>query len=394
MILGTTAASNLALALWRPATSVSQPAPSPTHRLLGGVLALDVLLLSALLYVTGGPTNPCSFLYLVHIALAAVLLDVRWTWALVGLSSVCSALLFVHHVWLPSLEEEANPHAAHMREHLYGMWVAMVVAAVFIVYFVSHIRQALAQRDRELERTHRLAALATLSAGAAHELATPLSTIALVAGELSGALQRQAVDAAILTDIDLMRSEVERCRAILTQMAADAGHSAGELPVAVPMADLLQEAIGPLTRHGEVAVASDPGALVVPKQAFIHAIRAVVRNGQQAAAVQDVGPPAAQASVVLEASAVAGGWRIAVRDNGCGMDATTLAHVGEPFFTTKEPGQGMGLGLFLVLAVLDRLGGRLEFASLPGRGTTVTLWLPGAGFSHSVGPGATSGRMA
>ncbi len=113
-----------------------------------GLMILDTLLLTALLYLSGGPFNPFSFLYLVQIALAAVVLPERSTWTLVILSLACSAFLFVGYQELPL---GRMSHGEHMRMHLIGMWVAFGVAAAFIVYFLLRIMRALATRDAELE---------------------------------------------------------------------------------------------------------------------------------------------------------------------------------------------------------------------------------------------------
>src|ERR1700690_825399 len=183
-------------------------------------MVFDVLTFSGLLYLTGGPENPFSFLYLVPIAIAAITLRPAWTWMLVLLSLASSAVLFVSHRPLPM----AGGHAGHMALHLRGMWVAFGVASAFIVYFLLRVRRALAARDQELDasrslaaRQERLASLATLAAGAAHELATPLSTIAVIAKDL----EREVIAAgapAAADDVRLMRDEVERCRTILARM--------------------------------------------------------------------------------------------------------------------------------------------------------------------------------
>ena len=148
--------------------------------MLPAAMAIDVVILTGLLFFTGGPFNPFSFLYLVHIALGAVVLRPVWTWSLVALSLVCSGALFYGHVWLKLDYSDPASHAQHMRMHLEGMWIAFAVAAGFIVYFVTRVRRALARREADLAaeralaaRNERLASLATLAAGAAHELATP-----------------------------------------------------------------------------------------------------------------------------------------------------------------------------------------------------------------------------
>lgn len=373
--------TNVGLLLWqRRAWAVDE-------RLLASVLVLDVLLLTGLLYVTGGPFNPFSFLYLVYITLATVLLGTRWTWAIAALSSLCSALLFIQHVWLnEDWQDDSDPHVRHMKLHLYGMWVACVVAAVFIVYFVTRIRNSLEQRNAELRqareramRSERLASLATLAAGAAHELATPLSTIAVVATELQVLLGEQGADEEVLGDARLIRTEVQRCREILASMAADLGQSTGEQPTPQSVTQLLDEALAPLQRMGQLKLHVPPdlanAQVTVPARATMQALRGVLKNALQ---VQPTGQP-----VAVSLSQVDGKRILEVVDNGPGMSADVLARAGEPFFTTKAPGEGMGLGLFLTRAVVESAGGTLQLASTPGQGTRVTIALP-----------ATIGRVA
>ncbi|MGZ3458986.1 MAG: ATP-binding protein, partial [Archangium sp.] len=154
------AASNGALGLWaRRERPIREWLP-------WAVMALDVVLLTVLLDLSGGPLNPFSALYLVHIALAAVVLRAGWTWALTGLAIACFGALFAAPV---------EHHLHDVRMHLVGMWAAFALAAGFIVYFVQRVTRALAAREAELvearaasARHEKLTALATLAAGAAH----------------------------------------------------------------------------------------------------------------------------------------------------------------------------------------------------------------------------------
>lgn len=365
-IIAVEAASNAACRRW------ARTAQHIDDWMLGALMGLDIALFTVLLSLTGGPINPFSFLYLVYIALAAVVLPGTWGWALSAFALGCFGLLFAIAP-LPGGSE----HAAHLRSHLQGMWLAFALTAALIVYFVRRVTGALAARERELARTReiaargeRLASLGTLAAGAAHQLATPLSTIAVVARELADQLERGDGAGDAVADVHLIRAQVERCRDILLQMAADAGESTGEPLVAVAGSRLIEQALAnlPDAPRVSVQVRGSDQTLVTPARSVAQAIRAVVKNALDASA-----PPA---PVDVTADDDGPRWRLTVRDRGTGMAPDVLARVGEPFYTTKGPDRGMGLGLFLSRTVVERLGGTLAIDSAPDRGTTVTLLLP------------------
>lgn len=365
-VIGVEVATNLAFARTVERGTVREGLPA-------AVMALDVLLLTVLLHLSGGSFNPFNFLYLVHIALAAVVLRPAYTWGLVGLSLGCFATLFGGAFGLP-----VQPHVHHaeqMEMHLRGMWVAFAVAAVFIVYFVDRIRRTLAVRDAELERSRerasrsaRLASLGTLAAGAAHELATPLGTIALAAGELQGALDR-GDRASIAADVALIEDQVRRCRTILDRMAAR--DAPGEVPERVTLAALAEAVAEAMRSVGPVEVAIDAESggreVLVPRRAVEQALRALVKNGLDASE----GTP-----VTLRAGGDERAPWLEVGDRGKGMSDEVLARLGEPFFTTKEAGEGMGLGLYLTFALAEQLGGQLDVDSESGVGTRVRFALP------------------
>lgn len=369
--VGVAAVSNVALGLW------ARRPREIREWMLWAVMALDVVLLTVLLDLSGGPFNPFSTLYLVHIALAAVVLRARWTWALAALALTCFGTLFFRHLWVPGgTSGGSHHHISDVPLHLEGMWLAFGVASGFIVYFVQRVTRALAEREAELvaaravtARNEKLAALATLAAGAAHELSTPLSTIAVVARELE---RRAELSPAGREDAQLIRQQVARCHDILGQMAADAGASRGEAFVAVTPVALLEGALEGLRGRERVQVETGgregEEEVPLPARALTHAIRGVVKNALQASP--------AEARVKLALVREQREWRLSVEDQGAGMPAEVLARAGEPFFTTKPPGEGMGLGLFLARAVLDQLGGRLELRSVPGQGTRVEMAWP------------------
>lgn len=370
LLIGLGAATNVAASIWAARSDFIHEA---TPALL---MLIDVVLLSGLLGLTGGPSNPFSTLYLVNIALAAAVLPPRWTWALVVVSVGCFGLLFA-----VSTGDHAGMAHSGLGLHFEGMFVAFAVSAVFIAHFVQRVTSELALRDNELAdaqqaraRAERLASLGTLAAGAAHELATPLSTIAVVARELERKLvpEDEGGDDTAAEDARLVREQVDRCRHILDQMSVDAGEVRGETFVAVELEELVLASTEGLLEADRLEVvfqSSDPSrSLYVPKRAVAQALRAITKNALEAS---PAGSP-----VEIRAGLNGAEWRIAVRDRGPGMSDEILSRVGEPFFTTKGPDQGMGLGVFLAKTVLSGLGGALDLRSRPGAGTTAELRLP------------------
>jgi two-component system sensor histidine kinase RegB len=363
-------AVNVGLALWL------RRGPDVSDAALAGVMLLDTVVLTALLHLSGGHFNPFSTLYLVNVALAAILLPARWSWIQLAFSVLCFGVLFPLQGLAPFGVQD---HEAMMAIHLQGMLVAFAIAAFFIVLIVQRVTRALDRRDAELararglaERRQKLASLATLAAGAAHELSTPLATIAVAARELDRDLARGGAMPGARADLDLIRGQVARCKDILQQMAARAGENAGEALVDVPVADWVAGALDGLPGAERVALDAAVATRVRgPRRGLERALRVLLRNALQASA--------AGAPVSLRARAGPDGVEVEVADRGAGMAPDVLARAGEPFFTTKDPGAGSGLGLFLARALVEQLGGALELASEPGRGTTARIVLPSAG---------------
>lgn len=373
-VVGVELVSNVLCAAW------FRRAPRVHEWQLAAVMALDIMLLTALLYFTGGPFNPFSFLYLVNIALAAVALHAQWTWMLVGLALLSFGIL-------PLLDYRELPlhgltPAEDVALHQRGMWVAFGVASAFIVHFLWRVTSALGQREHELNQTRqeaaqkeRLASLATMAAGAAHELATPLGTIALAAKELERQMERGAADdrgTLALEDVRLIREQVARCRLILDQMGSGVGKSDEQSVESITLGALFDEVLSGVRDtppvHLEIAPASAGMRVKLPPRAMAQALRSLVTNAQDAS-------PQRQ-PVVVRATIEDSGLAVEVRDRGPGMTPELLERVGEPFFTTKAPGRGMGLGLFLTRAVIERLGGTLSIDSTPPHGTRARVIVP------------------
>ncbi|MBI3279885.1 MAG: HAMP domain-containing histidine kinase [Acidobacteria bacterium] len=347
-----------------------------TSTLVGWIFALDMVCLTGLLMLGGGPSNPFTLLYLVHITLAATILKKRQTWLLGGLSTLCFALLFWIHRPVPQLEMHYRGEAGNL--HLIGMWISFAVAVLLVALYSARIsellrehEEALLRMQEELAKKDRLASLVTLSAGAAHELNTPLSTIAVVAKELERFATNTFHDEAVAEDSRLIRREVERCREILSRMSVQGAEPAGQAVETVAMRELLKAVCSvfqPDRILVERAETDRLPSLAIPRHAVEQALVAVVKNAV------DASP--ATSPVRISVRLVEGFAQFIVTDRGKGMSPETLRRIGEPFFTTKEPGKGMGLGTFLARTLAERLGGRLTFQSSETNGTTATLELP------------------
>ena len=368
--------------------------------LFGLVMFLDVFFLTALIFYTGGPMNPFTFLYLVHIVIGALLMHPNWSWSLAIFTVLCYAGLFVvdpitlgqsvlgqaggifglvknQEVCHTEIQELINL-SGHMQLHLQGMLLAFTITAFFIVFFVGRIQKALEEYQRTVDsleeekaKSERLASLATLAAGATHEFSTPLSTIAVAAGEMLHELKDLENNQDLLADAQLIRDQVANCKEILFQMAADAGKHLGEPLVEYPTVEILERILQgiPAEDHDRILINNEVDTLsfLVPIRNLVRSIKGLINNGLDASGE---GSP-----VKVRCYSDKKFLCFDIQDQGTGMDQSTIAKAHEPFFTSKEPGKGMGLGLFLAQNVAESYDGELRISSEPGQGTTVTISL-------------------
>jgi two-component system sensor histidine kinase RegB len=333
-------------------------------------LVFDVLALTALLYWCGGSTNPFVSLYLLPLTLTAVALPWAYVWSMAALTVGCYSLLLFFYVPLPTA------HAGHGEDfqlHVFGMWLGFLLSAALISYFVVRMTQTLRERDRlrahlreQALRHERTLALGTLAAGAAHELATPLATIAVLTTELA----RGRGDAA--SQLTLLREQVARCKDILGSLSAASGAPRAEGGSAVALDCWLDELlVRARALRPEARIRSDldgprPAPRVVADATLSQALMNVLNNALDASA----------ADVEVQARWSVDALAIDVRDRGPGLSAAAAEHAGEPFFTTKAPGVGMGLGLFLARGTVERLGGSLALTNRAAGGALCRVIVP------------------
>lgn len=357
-----TALSNATLAVWL------RRAPAVGPDVVVTTLVIDVLSLTGLLALTGGASNPFASLYLVLVAIAALVLERRRSAVVFGLCAAGYAALSLGATGPAPLGAEA------MRLRAPALGLTALALAIVLTRFSRALRErqdAFLRAQRAATRAETVASLGTLAAGAAHELGSPLGTIALAANELEASMLSgdagQNVD-----DARLIRDEVERCRAIVQRMGARAGAPSGEAPAllsAPALCDEILAALPPSDRARVVTRPSEGPRFALPPRALTQSLTCLVQNALEA----DVG-----GSVLLHVERSDGTVRFVVEDEGPGMPPVLLERLGEPFLTTKPPGRGMGLGVFLCAAFAEACRGELRFESSPGRGTRATLELPAA----------------
>lgn len=372
-----------------------------THRLSASaaraLLAYDVMQLAALLYLTGGLENPFSILFLAPVMISATALPPRTT-AILGLLVVaCATVLGLAHFPLPWGE----PNGLQL-PFLYvaGIWTALLLALGFIGVYAwrvaeegRELSQALAATELVLAREQHLSALDGLAAAAAHELGTPLATIALVSKELERALAPGPHS----DDIALLREQVARCRDILKKLTSLDEHGAPHDTMSVR--HLMEEIVAPHRNFGvllDVAIAGDPAdePLWRRNPSVLYGLGNVLENAV------DFARSRVRASARWDAGTVA----IEIADDGPGFSPEVLARLGEPYVSTRSSDRGhdpeaggLGLGFFIAKTLLERSGAQLQIgnAAAPESGAVVRVeWTRARFTALSVLPGAPRDEAA
>ncbi len=373
------------------------------------LMALDLVTLTAMLYFSGGADNPFCFFYFVNLAVGGVMLQPAKAWTLTALAVLGYGVLLFESWPVRGLSVQTIGPSLLQLDELdmrdIASLFAFVACGTVITYFVTRTSRQLRDREEELRRSQseraaamRLEGLTTLAAGAAHELATPLSTIDVACRELTRHLESVTKPLSIDEDLRLIDGQLHMCRQILSRMRSAAGDAVADQWNRTTLGDLIDttlegirdphrveilEPVMPWTPEPEADalptetdIAPDLPAwerqpMWLPEEAVAQAIRNLIHNALDASDHNK--------TVTVQAQRENQEISLIVVDRGHGMSTEVLDRAGDPFFTTKEPGRGIGLGLFLTRNVITRLGGRLTFESVPGEGTTATVALPLAG---------------
>jgi len=353
LLVAALAAANLVLTARFPSTHRLEPRSATL------LLAFDLLQLTALLYITGGLSNPFSPLISVPVIIAFASQPLRYSQVLLGVALACSAVIAFSPYPVPWYPGEPLPIQPIMQV---GMWcsiIAMMLFTAFYAYRVSNeanqLANALAATELVLEREKHLSQLDGLAAAAAHELGTPLATISVVAKEMERELGK---DERFGEDVSLLRSQSERCRDILkrlTSLSADGEEHMRRLP----LSSLMEEVIAPHREFGIkinlVDINGRAGEPVGARNAgILYGLGNLIENAVDYASK----------SVIITVEHNAQQVRITIEDDGQGYAPDILVRIGDPYVTKRQNmarAGGLGLGLFIAKTLLERSGATLTF---------------------------------
>jgi two-component system sensor histidine kinase RegB len=341
-------------------------------------LLLDIAGITSLFYFTGGATNPFVWFYLLPLIIAATILPRGYTWFMAGLSVACYSALFFYNVPLP---QGGMHHGGGFQMHVFGMWLGFVFSAGFVAVIIVGLAHSLRERDRKLAeareqalQNERLVALGTLAAGAAHELGTPLGTMAILTAEL----EQEYTDAEhpdLHRKLDILRTQIGRCKEALSVISASAGAGRAESGHRMDVRQYLDTVLKEWRRqypHVSLTAAISeqaPEAVIIAERTLTQALHNVLGNAAEAS----------PDDVSLEADWNSDQLMLSVSDRGPGLREDIHEQLGRQPVTTKP--EGLGVGLYLAHATIRRLGGDLGASNRKQGGTTVriTMPLPGAG---------------
>lgn len=362
-----------ALGLFNLAAWIRLRRPWPVTRTeFVGHLLVDVIALTLLLYFSGGSTNPFVSLFLLPIIIAAISLSSAHAWFMTIFSIVCYSFLMIYFVPL----EIPHGHDSAFNLHVVGMWFNFIASALLIAFFIERMASSLRQRDRDLARVRedslrneQIIALGSLAAGAAHELGTPLATMAVITHELQ---QEYAGDSELSPSLDMLRNQVAACKTILTRIAASAGTIRPEDIRAMPLDHYLDAIIDRwhlmrpgvwVNRHWQNPL---PAPQVMDEQGMSQALLNLFNNAADASP-EEIDIVARWDDRVLQ---------LDILDRGAGIDREIPRMAGHvtPHSAKREP--GLGLGLLISNATIERLGGHVCIRQRSGGGICVHVELP------------------
>lgn len=364
-------------------------------------ITMDVLAIAAFMYLTGGASNPIIWLFLLPLIVTAIMLPHSYAWYMVVLTTSLYTVLIAYNIPLPSIEPHIpdpdllHPDMAHykmlleahaMRDsdyfnlHMFGMWFGFVFSAGLVAFFVVELAKTLRVQERSLAvarenalRDEKVVSLGTLAASAAHDMGTPLGTIAIVAHELE---QEYPVHRFpdLHEKLHIMQQQLNRCKQALSVMSASAGEMRAESGRIMRVTDYLDGVFNQWRAHKpgtKLNIFIDPGvaeeAEIISERTLTHALINILNNAVDAS-------PNNERGIEFHAAWDLTQLNIKIRDFGPGFPQELVEYAGmQPVVSKKH---GLGVGLFLTYSTINRLGGKINLYNMESRGACVEINLP------------------
>jgi two-component system sensor histidine kinase RegB len=330
-------------------------------------LAFDLFIHSALLFFSGGSTNPFVSYYLVPLTIAAVTLPWRYSLILSGIALALYTLMLAQFYPLEAFA------VSREKMQIYGMWLSFALAAGVITFFAARMAEELrrqehmrALRREEAARDQQLLAVATEAAGAAHELGTPLATMSVLLKEM----RQDHQDPALQEDLSILQDQVKLCKETLQQLVRAAEANRRLAVQEQTVSHWLDQALNrwhlmrPEASYRFQRLGQGDLPMIAPPPDLTQALLNLLNNAADACA------EGLEVNLDWDEQEIC----ISIRDHGAGVPLAIAEQIGKPFFTTK--GKGFGLGLFLSKASVTRAGGSVKLYPHEEGGTLTELRLP------------------
>ncbi len=371
------------------------PEPVTEHEIFSQI-CMDVLALAYLLYLTGGASNPIIWVFLLPLIVTAIMLPQAYAWNMVIITSCVYTVLIAYNVPLPALAPQMHHEMSDMSAemslqmqlledrrlfnlHVFGMWFGFVFSAGLVAFFVVALAKTLKERERSLAdaresalRDERVVSLGTLAASAAHDMGTPLGTIAILAHEMEEDLPEHRYPE-LHQKLKIMQKQVDRCKQALSVMSASAGEMRAESGKVMLVSEYIDEVLNQWRTHKAatklklfVPPTVEMQARIIAERTVTHSIINILNNAAEA--TQD------ELGIEFHADWTDHHLTLKIRDFGPGLPPELIDFAGQQ--PVKSNKQGMGVGLFLTYTTIKRLGGTIVFNNLESGGACVEIGLP------------------
>ena len=358
-------------------------------------ISIDVFALGSLLYLTGGASNPIIWVFLLPLILTAIMLPQAYAWYMVILTCCSYTVLIGYNIPLPAIEPHlpdpnlVSPgmqHYLHTMQdeeyfnlHIFGMWFGFVFSAGLVAFFVVQLSKTLKERERSLAdaresalRDERVVSLGTLAASAAHDMGTPLGTMAILTHEMEIDYPELRFPNLHL-QLKIMNEQISRCKNALSVLSASSGEMRAESGKPMALLNYLDEVLNQWRAHNttskinlNITPSIDVNAKIIADRTLTHSIINILNN-------------AAEVSPSNQGIDFTADWDkktlyLKIRDFGPGFPSDIIKYAGKEPVTSSK--QGLGVGLFLTCSTITRLGGRIDFSNMESGGACVEIKLP------------------